>query len=59
MAVLILRNMRMMNFCFIILSFIHGKYPDGKDIKTRENDIIKAHEYALKNIVGIVYKYPK
>ncbi len=59
MAVLILRNMRMMNFCFIILSFIDGKYHDGNDIKPRENDIIKAHEYADKNIVGIVYKYPK
>lgn len=46
-------------FLLHFLSFIHGKYPDGKDIKAGENDIIKAHEYALKNDIFSPYNPQK
>lgn len=46
-------------FLLHFLSFIHGKYPDGESIKTGENDIIKAHEYALKNDIFSPYNPQK
>lgn len=42
-------NQRFSKVYTSFLSFIHGKYPEGKTIENGENDIVKAYEYALRN----------